>query len=336
MNVGGTEQLTSTIQPSNATNQNVTWTSSNSSVATVNNNGLVTAMAAGSAIITVKTVDGNKTATCSVSVTAGSGKTKLVKEMKIGDQLSYYESWELYQFSYDDKQFLTKIRFYYSNHDSDELTLNFEYIVTYNNNQILVTGSSYDDKTRVSNTTYTLDSNGFIIRGTREGDREGNVYGPFPFFEPGLANYSYSNGHIVGASINSQTKTYTWENGNLTRIVEDFGDKGICTRTLMYNNVENKLNIGRYSFGVFDRYHYEYDGDLKTFSRSEIENFWGLFKGWKSKNFPISETWSYIEGTKSTTTYTYTFDSDGDPTKIVASSNHHEYPMHLTFTFTYY
>ena len=65
--VGGTETLTATVSPSNATNKNVTWTSSNTSVATVSN-GTITAKKAGNATITAKTVDGNKTATCSVTV----------------------------------------------------------------------------------------------------------------------------------------------------------------------------------------------------------------------------------------------------------------------------
>lgn len=67
--IGGTAALTATVQPSDATNQNVTWESSNTAIATVNN-GQVKGIAAGSATITVKTVDGEKTATCSVTVTA--------------------------------------------------------------------------------------------------------------------------------------------------------------------------------------------------------------------------------------------------------------------------
>ena len=69
--VGGTETLTATVNPSNATNKNVTWSSSNTSVATVDSDGKVTAVAPGSATITVKTADGNKTATCSVTVKEG-------------------------------------------------------------------------------------------------------------------------------------------------------------------------------------------------------------------------------------------------------------------------
>jgi len=70
LTVGGSETLTKTVTPSDATNKGVTWSSSNTSVATVDNNGKVTAKATGTATITVKTNDGNKTATCSVTVKA--------------------------------------------------------------------------------------------------------------------------------------------------------------------------------------------------------------------------------------------------------------------------
>ena len=67
--IGKSTQLTATISPENATNKNVTWSSSNTSVATVDEDGLVTAVAEGSATITVTTEDGEKTATCRVTVT---------------------------------------------------------------------------------------------------------------------------------------------------------------------------------------------------------------------------------------------------------------------------
>ena len=66
---GSTETLTATVAPSDATNKNITWSSNNTGVATVSNNGIVTAVSEGTATITVKTVDGNKTATCAVTVT---------------------------------------------------------------------------------------------------------------------------------------------------------------------------------------------------------------------------------------------------------------------------
>lgn len=65
---GGTETLTATITPDNATNKNVTWESSNTSVATVDADGKVTAVDAGTATITVTTVDGGFTDTCTVTV----------------------------------------------------------------------------------------------------------------------------------------------------------------------------------------------------------------------------------------------------------------------------
>jgi uncharacterized protein YjdB/GH25 family lysozyme M1 (1,4-beta-N-acetylmuramidase) len=68
LNVGDTDALTTSISPSNATNNNIDWTSSNNAVATVDKNGKITAIAAGSAVITAQSEDGNKTATCSVTV----------------------------------------------------------------------------------------------------------------------------------------------------------------------------------------------------------------------------------------------------------------------------
>lgn len=66
--VGKTLQLSATVSPSNATNKNVTWTSSNTAVATVDSKGIVTGVKTGSTTITVKTADGNKTATANITV----------------------------------------------------------------------------------------------------------------------------------------------------------------------------------------------------------------------------------------------------------------------------
>ena len=70
LTAGSTGTLTATINPSDAANKSLTWTSDNTAVATVNENGKVTAVAEGTANITVKTVDGEKTAVCAVTVTA--------------------------------------------------------------------------------------------------------------------------------------------------------------------------------------------------------------------------------------------------------------------------
>ena len=67
LSAGDTEQLTETVAPSDATDKGVTWESTDEDVATVAS-GLVTAVAAGTATITVKTDDGSYTATCEVTV----------------------------------------------------------------------------------------------------------------------------------------------------------------------------------------------------------------------------------------------------------------------------
>ena len=71
LEVGESETLTATITPSNATDQNVTWSSNNESVATVDTSGKVTAIKAGTATITATAADGSgKSASCFVTVKA--------------------------------------------------------------------------------------------------------------------------------------------------------------------------------------------------------------------------------------------------------------------------
>ena len=68
LHVGETELLIATIIPTNATNQEVAWSSSNPAVATVSNNGEVLAIAVGTTTITATAVENGRTATCVVTV----------------------------------------------------------------------------------------------------------------------------------------------------------------------------------------------------------------------------------------------------------------------------
>ena len=65
--VGGTDTLVATVTPNNATVQTVTWSSDDTSIVDVNA-GTITGVAAGTATITVTTVDGGFTDTCAVTV----------------------------------------------------------------------------------------------------------------------------------------------------------------------------------------------------------------------------------------------------------------------------
>lgn len=70
LEVGKTQQLTPTVEPSNASYKAVSFTSSDDAIATVDDEGLVTAVAAGNADITVESLmDGSKTAVCTLTVT---------------------------------------------------------------------------------------------------------------------------------------------------------------------------------------------------------------------------------------------------------------------------
>ena len=85
LKTGETVQLTATKNPSTAT-EGITWTSSNSSVATVNQNGLVTAKGSGTATITVKSSTGGKSATAKITV-SNPVQTKTYSPKK------YYGNW---------------------------------------------------------------------------------------------------------------------------------------------------------------------------------------------------------------------------------------------------
>ena len=79
LKVGASGQLTAIIAPTNASDKGFTFSSSDTKVATVDNDGKVTAVANGTATITAKSNDGGKTATCAATVTTAVTGVTLVK-----------------------------------------------------------------------------------------------------------------------------------------------------------------------------------------------------------------------------------------------------------------
>ena len=82
----GTVQLTATVLPVNASNQNVIWSTDNASVATVDTNGKVTAHANGTAHIKVTTEDGGKTAIATITVAVNTNNTEDDNDDNTGNQ----------------------------------------------------------------------------------------------------------------------------------------------------------------------------------------------------------------------------------------------------------
>ena len=86
---GETLQLTATVLPEDATDKTVTWTSSDENIATVDQNGLVTAVAVGTATITATTADGsNLSVSCEISVTTESVMTNTFEFCFHGESLA--------------------------------------------------------------------------------------------------------------------------------------------------------------------------------------------------------------------------------------------------------
>ena len=100
MNVGDTETLTVTVEPANATNKTVTWSSSNTDVATVDESGKVTAIGKGTTLITATANDDSGVqATCTVTVRKkSSGGSVFFWDLKFdtngGSKIDTVTEWE--------------------------------------------------------------------------------------------------------------------------------------------------------------------------------------------------------------------------------------------------
>ena len=101
LEIGATETLKVTVTPTNATNKKVTWSSSDDKIASVDAQGVVTVVAVGTATITVTTEDGEKTATCEVTVKkpaavqseiVGAEEVSVVSGTKLGDITAKYKA----------------------------------------------------------------------------------------------------------------------------------------------------------------------------------------------------------------------------------------------------
>ena len=93
MDAGYTKQLNAQVTPASATNKKVTWSSSDTKVATVDQTGLVTAVNAGDCVIKATTEDGGYEAECEVSVSGYHRSTSVFKNIgKIDNNSGYNQT----------------------------------------------------------------------------------------------------------------------------------------------------------------------------------------------------------------------------------------------------
>ena len=91
LHIGDTVRLDAFSKPDNATNKNVNWTTSNSSIASVNADGLVIAKASGDVVITATSANGNQSAKCTISVVIALNSLAVspaAASIKVGDTVN--------------------------------------------------------------------------------------------------------------------------------------------------------------------------------------------------------------------------------------------------------
>jgi uncharacterized protein YjdB len=97
LEVGETFQLTGAVEPSNASNQTVSWISNNPAIASINANGLVTAVGAGEIDVTVSAADGGYSASALIKVTGGTPPAVAVYNMLVSPAEVNLEVGETFQ-----------------------------------------------------------------------------------------------------------------------------------------------------------------------------------------------------------------------------------------------
>ena len=231
MSVGETHQLTATIAPANADNHTVSWSSSNTSVATVDANGLVTAVGTGSATITVTTADGNKTATCALTVT------------------QMYPS-GTYSFNLNIKA---------DRYDSDYTGRAYTIISISSNGhvEISVDGGT-DHVIRTTSTVQSYTNNKFTIpiSGSIGGDSVGNFTGTYDATNKQLKNCGFSGRFGTNSVKNNNSITFShanfWDcNGTTTELRTTFsryyGEEGSWTEDT--GNADRITSVSSESIG---------------------------------------------------------------------------------------
>ena len=250
------------ITPSYATNQNVTWSSSDESVATVDSNGLVTAVGAGEAIITVTTEDRGYTDTCSVvvsesvayNVTFKDGDTVIKTVAYEEDELVDLSLWEKIPDEYSiDKRFTGWL--YDSNGDGTKELYNSNNPLSMPASDIELTKKKKKGNYAIQNSTTSSEK---FITGIKSNTNVDNLN-----FEHGSEiTYAIYKGDLLKNSGNIGTgdtlKIYS--NGSLiesyTVVIrgDNDGDGLISVNdvSMIYSHIKGKFNFNNIQFMASD------------------------------------------------------------------------------------
>ena len=239
LTVGDTLQLTATVTPENADDKTVTWTSDKPEVVTVNDEGMVTALAAGEAVVTAAA--GGKTDTCKVTVMYPPVNPEaLIKTIRIpGDTEGFYN---LLTLTYTDKKITTIKNDSYTS--EGEIQGTKEVNITYNTDKVTITG---DVESEFGEIEFTLNEKGYV---------KDALYG--------VIKYEYGNNGMLEkisaveededenpvSSVDIFKATYD-DNKNLATILIDpeTGEESGCTASAVLNNKGIDLNLLIFLYG---------------------------------------------------------------------------------------
>ncbi len=234
--VNGTVTLAAIVAPGNATTQTVTWSSSNTAIATVSTTGVVTGIATGSATITVTTNDGAKTATCAITVTsATSGSTIVIRALGTkGDETielrvdnvsvaTYTLTTTLTNYSYSNYSGTHNIKVAYTN-DGTGRDARIDYITV---GSTTIQAESISANTGAWNSATSqcggvasewMNCNGYIDFGSQSGP-VANVPVTGVTVSPTTASVAVNGTVTLTATVapsNATTQTVTWSSSNTT------------------------------------------------------------------------------------------------------------------------
>lgn len=225
---GESEILVATIAPENATNTDVSWSSSNSGVATVSETGQVTAVAPGSTTITVRSADGLFTASCSVVVSVNSTSLTL-KEATLTLKKGNNHTLE-YTITPDDA---TENTLEWSSSDTNIATVNNKGVVTAVNGgsaTITVTNGRFSATCEV---TVIVDVNSITLSQTSLDMEKGDTYTLTATIAPNDATdktvtWSSTNDNVVKVDQNGKITALNGGSATIVATSSDGNVKASC------------------------------------------------------------------------------------------------------------